>query len=94
MSFLTSVPRPEFPECGESISDRCFDEPVFTEPTDLPPRIEAARAVARTHAAGLQAVAREREWLIEALARGRDINELAHDLQVSPRAIRHLLGPS
>jgi hypothetical protein len=71
-----------------------LDEPVFTEPTDIPARTEAARVAAREHAAGLVAVARERAWLLDALARGKDITELAHDLKVTPRAIRHLLGPS
>lgn len=66
---------------------------MSTEPTNLPDRTEVARAMARSHAAGLRAVARERVWLLDALARGKDVTELAHDLQVSPRAIRHLLGP-
>ena len=67
---------------------------MFTEPTDLPAGTEAARAAARAHAADLAAVARERQWLMDALARGRHIDELAQDLRVTPRAIRHLLGPS
>ncbi|HUR73424.1 MAG TPA: hypothetical protein VMZ00_04065 [Sporichthya sp.] len=64
------------------------------ESTAVPDPIEVARAVARAHAAGLTAVARQRVWLFESLARGKDVTELAHDLKVTPRAIRHLLGPS
>ncbi len=48
--------------------------------------------LARDHAASLQTVARERVWLLEALRNGEDIDELARLLNVTPRAIRHLLG--
>lgn len=50
-----------------------------------------ARAQARRHAADLSVVARERRWLLDALARGVDIDDLAEDLRVTPRAICHLL---
>lgn len=50
-----------------------------------------ARSQARQHAADLAVVARERRWLLDALARGVDIHDLAEDLRVTPRAICHLL---
>lgn len=64
----------------------------FSDPTDAPDPASLARTVAREHAACLTSVARERAWLLDALARGKDITELAIDLNVTPRAIRHLLG--
>ena len=53
--------------------------------------VEHARSQARRHAADLAVVARERRWLLDALARGVDLQELAEDLRVTPRAICHLL---
>ena len=52
-----------------------------------------ARQRAREHAAGLRTVARERRYLLSALACQVPVEDLAADLQISPRAIRHLLGP-
>lgn len=66
------------------------DDP--TESPAAPDPAVLARLVARDHAASLATVARERTWLLDALTRGEDIAQLAEDLNVSPRAIRHLLG--
>ncbi len=65
----------------------------WVDPTGAPDRTTVARMLARNHAASLAAVARERTWLLAALAQGEDISKLAEDLNVTPRAIRHLLGP-
>ena len=66
------------------------EDPVGS-PAAIEPAI-VARLVARDHAASLATVARQRVWLLEALSRGADTAELARDLSVTPRAIRHLLG--
>jgi hypothetical protein len=52
-----------------------------------------ARQRAREHAADVRAAARERRYLLSALACGVPVEDLAADLRISPRAIRHLLGP-
>lgn len=62
-------------------------------PAETPDAAVVARMLARDHAASLATVARQRLWLLDALARGVPITELANDLNVTPRAIRHLLGP-
>ncbi len=64
------------------------DDP--TKPAPAPAVV--AGKLARAHAASLAVVARERMWLLDALTRGEDINKLAAELHVTPRAIRHLLG--
>ena len=63
------------------------------ESTDVANAPARARQQARAHAAGLTAVARERRYLLSALACGVPVEDLAADLRISPRAIRHLLGP-
>ena len=60
--------------------------------TPAPAPTGGADNLARAHAASLSIVARERLWLLDALTRGEDINKLAAQLHVTPRAIRHLLG--
>ncbi|GAA0608815.1 hypothetical protein GCM10009547_08490 [Sporichthya brevicatena] len=68
------------------------DRPETPEVPAAPEPGVIGALLARDHAASLQTVARERVWLLEALRNGEDIEDLARLLNVTPRAIRHLLG--
>lgn len=68
------------------------ETPGVPVPAPAPEPGAVAALLARDHAASLAAVARERVYLLAALRRGEDIDDLARTLNVTPRAIRHLLG--